>query len=75
MYRYIASSDNTQDAIAELESLNYNPKLMKCTKAEFDFYVSEWIADLTEDPTFDNVVYNREFYIPKIYKKKYSPLI
>lgn len=80
MKRYIKSNEDyfdeaLQDAIAYVKSLKWDKLAMKCTKMTFDILISEWLADLNDSHTEDDIAYHKEFYLSEIYKKKYSPLV
>lgn len=80
MKRYIRASDDyfneiLQDAVSYVKSLKWNKLTMRCTKRTFNRLISEWLDDLKDAQTEDDIAYHKEFYLSEIYKKKYSSLI
>lgn len=80
MKRYIRAIDDyfneiLQDAVSYVESLKWDKLAMKCTKRTFDMLISEWLDDLKDAQTEEDIAYHKDFYLSQIYKKKYSPLI
>jgi len=78
--RYIRANDDyfseaLKDAISYVKSLKWDKLAMKCNKKTFDRLISEWLADLNDSQTEDDIAYNKEFYLSEIYKKKHSPLV
>ena len=60
-----------QDAIGEVQSLEYNKEMMKCSKKMFNTLLSEWLDDLSCADNEEDIAYHNEFYNRQIYKKKY----
>lgn len=80
MKRYIHTNGDyfneaLQDEISYVKSLQWDKLAMKCNKKTFDRLISEWLADLNDSHTEDDIAYHKEFYLSEIYKKKYSPLV
>ena len=80
MKRYIRANDDyfdeaLKDAISYVKSLKWDKLSMKCTKKLFDRLISEWLEDLNDSQTEDDIAYVKEFYLSEIYKKEYSPLV
>ena len=53
----------------------YDPKAMKVSKKDYDRLIKDWSDDLNDSKSEEDIAYNNEFYIKKIYKKKHSPLL